>query len=151
MLFNLFFFVNIFQHKIKFLLRKSSLWNLPCFFFSPSLFFSSLLFSYGSHLNRKLLPDISGHLKWIQVQAVPRKGRCQPLPDSVFLPCYPGEDLCMCEIIWLGYLHLILEQHKGVQVVPDKRLLINKPLASPSITVSDELHAFCVSFFLISG
>lgn len=115
-------------------------------FFSPSLFFSSLLFSYGSYLNRKLLPDISGHLKWIQVQAVPRKGRYQPLPGSVFLPCYPREDLCMCEIIWLGYLHLILEHHKGVQVVPDKRLLINKPLASPSITVSDELHAFCVSF-----
>lgn len=56
------------------------------------------------------------------------------------------ERTSMCEIIWLGYLHLILEHHKGVQVVPDKRLLINKPLASPSITVSDELHAFCVSF-----
>lgn len=31
-------------------------------------------------------------------------------------------------------------------MVPDKRLLINKQLASPSITVSEELHAFCISF-----
>jgi len=36
-------------------------------------------------------------------------------------------------------------------VVPDKRILINKQWASPSITASEELHAFCISFFSSLG